>query len=162
MKFSKYLLFVFLYFQISSGFALEQKHFFDFDGNPKSVEEFFTPDKWTVLMIWRHDCHICNQEVVGYSFFHEDNQQVQVIGLSTDGMTKKDKAEKFITTHDLSFDNIIGELRSVMRYYQNQTGSRFIGTPSFMIFNPNGELKAAQAGAVPPDVISNYINSQSN
>jgi peroxiredoxin len=161
VKFIKYLLFVFLVVQISSGFALEQKQFNDFDGNPKSVEEFFISDKWTVLMIWRHDCHICNQEVAGYSFFHEDNQQAQVIGLSTDGMAKKDKAEKFITTHDLSFDNIIGELGSVMSYYQNNTGSRFIGTPSFMVFSPNGELKAAQAGAVPPDVISNFINSQS-
>ena len=116
----------------------------------------------TVLMIWRHDCHVCNQEAATYSFFHEDNEQIQVVGLSTDGMEKKEQAENFIRNHDLSFDSMIGELPSVMLYYQKNTGARFIGTPTFMVFNPQGELKAAQAGAIPPEVISKFISQQAN
>ncbi len=161
MHYSKFLLLIFFLFQTATSFAVEEKPFFDFDGNPKSVEDYFTSEKWTVLMIWRHDCHICNQEVVGYSFFHDDNEQAQVIGLSTDGMAKKEQAVQFITNHDLSFNSIIGELGSVIRYYQNKAGTRFIGTPTFMVFSPQGKLMAVQAGAIPPDVISNFINSQS-
>ena len=162
MDLIKHFLLASFFFAVSNSFAMEQKPFYDFDGNSKAVEDTFTPEKWTVLMIWRHDCHVCNQEATGYSFFHEDNQQVQVVGLSTDGMTKKEQAETFISTHDVSFNNIIGELGAVMRYYQIKTGARFIGTPSFMIFNPQGQLMAAQAGAIPPDAIGNFIDSQSN
>lgn len=162
MKPIKLLLLAFLLFPLSASFAVEKKPFSDFDGKPIAVEDFFPAEKWTVLMIWRHDCHVCNQEVAAYSFFHEDNEQIQVIGLSTDGMAKKDKAQQFIANHDLSFNNIIGELGVVMRYYLNKTGSRFLGTPTFLVFSPEGKLMAAQAGAISPDVISNFVNKQSD
>jgi len=162
LNFSKLILLVFFLLPVSTGFAVEQKSLHHFDGDPKTVEDYFTPEKWTILMIWRHDCHVCNQEVGDYSFFHEDNEQAQVIGLSIDGMAKKDKAEQFISTHDLSFKNLIGELGTVARYYQNKTGTRFLGTPTFMVFSPQGKLMAAQAGAIPPDVISDFISKQSN
>jgi hypothetical protein len=44
-----------------------------------------------------------------------------------------------------------------MLYYAIQTQSQFRGTPSILLFGPDGELRAAQAGAVPTTSIEAYI-----
>ena len=144
-----------------SGLAGEGKPFVDFEGQPKSVEDYFEDGKWTVVMIWRHDCHICNQEVDSYAFFHDGNPVANVLGLSIDGMAKKADAENFIAAYDLPFENLLGEIGDVAKYYQDLTGRRFLGTPSFLIFNPQGQLSANRVGAVPPEMISNFIRRSS-
>jgi len=45
----------------------------------------------------------------------------------------------------------------VMGYFQLLTGSRWVGTPTFLVFGPDGELMAKQAGAVPTDLIEQFI-----
>lgn len=113
-------------------------------------------------MIWRHDCHVCNEEAAGYAFFHDGNERTQVLGLSMDGMMDKNGAEAFIDNHDLPFTNLLGEPGAVATYFQGMTGQRFRGTPSYLVFAPSGKLMAAQGGAVPPEVISEFIKSRSN
>jgi len=44
--------------------------------------------------------------------------------------------------------------------YQYRTGGNWIGTPSFMVFNPKGELVGAQAGAVPVSIIESFIERE--
>lgn len=161
MRRLKYMLFVAFILPYSLTFGFEEPKFIDFEGNTKSIQDFNNPDKWTVLMIWAHNCHICNKEAQSYSFFHEGNESAQILGLSIDGLKQKKKAENFIVSHDLSFPNLLGEPEVVMSYYASLTSSRFIGTPTFMLFSPNGKLMAAQAGAVPPEVIDNYIKQNS-
>jgi len=46
-------------------------------------------------------------------------------------------------------------------YYGMLTGASFRGTPTILIYDPDGELRAAQAGAVPVDVIEAYIAKHS-
>ncbi len=137
--------------------AGEGKPFVDFEGQYKTVEDYFDNEKWTVVMIWRHDCHICNQEIDSYAFFHDGNPAANVLGLSIDGMAKKADAENFIAAYDLPFENLLGEIGDVAKYYQDLTGRRFLGTPSFLIFNPQGQLAANRVGAVAPEMISNFI-----
>ena len=162
MRVVRYSVLVLLLTVFNTGFSSESKPFFDFEGIPQALEDLFLPGKWSVVMIWAHDCHVCNQEVVQYAFFHEGNQTAQVIGLSIDGLSNKQKAEDFISNHDLPFNNLIGEAQTVAEYYQIKSGGRFLGTPTFMIFNSDGKIMAAQPGAVPPETIQNFIKSQSS
>lgn len=149
---------------LSAGFCFadEGKPFVDFQEQPKSVDDYFDGEKWTVVMIWRHDCHICNQEVDSYAFFHDGNPVANVLGLSIDGMANKADAENFIAAYGLPFDNLLGEIGDVAEYYQDLTGRRFLGTPSFLIFNPQGQLKANRVGALPPEMISNFIRQSTS
>ena len=140
------------------GFADQSKPFVDFSGNPRSVEEFFDAEKWTIVMVWRHDCHICNNEAESYAFLHDGNETIQVLGLSIDGQDHKKEAKNFIVSHGLPFENLLGELEVVGEYYQNLTGRRFIGTPTFLFFNPEGQLMANRVGAVRPEVFRNFIS----
>lgn len=143
--------------------AVEEDAFYDFNGDSQSIESFIGDDKWLVMMIWASDCHICNQEAEGYAHLYENNKnKIRVLGLSIDGLSKISDAKEFIESHDLPFTNLISEPAEVMMYYQEQTLNEFIGTPSFMVFNPEGQLMAAQGGAVPPEVIKNFIAKKSS
>lgn len=118
--------------------------------------------QWLIVMIWAHDCEICEREVGDYEQFHQRHAdgKARVLGVTLDGADFKSRALDFVRRHDLSFTNLIGEPAAVAGYYQIVTGSRWIGTPSFLIFGPDGELKAKQAGAVEVEIVENFIASQ--
>lgn len=133
--------------------------FQDFKGKPQVLENFTGKGKWLVVMIWASDCHICNREAHQYVDFHmiHSDTDATVLGISVDGESRKKHAEKFIKKHSIDFPNLIAEPAHVSALYQNLTGQFFAGTPSFLIFSPDGELKAAQAGAVPTTLIEDFI-----
>ena len=118
--------------------------------------------QWLIVMVWAHDCEICEQEAGSYQAFHLKHRDsvARVVGVTLDGEQYKTEARGFVERHDLSFTNLIGEPETVASYYQLVTGSRWIGTPSFLIFGPDGQLKAKQAGAVETETVENFIASQ--
>ncbi len=91
-------------------------------------------------------------EVGAYKQFHQRHRKTtaSVLGLTLDGAVGKEDALDFVNQHNLNFNNLIGEPETVMSYFQILTGSPWIGTPSFLIFGPNGELMAKQVGALSP------------
>ena len=139
--------------------AAEDAPFTDFAGQPKTIESFAGDGRWLVVMIWAHDCHVCNMEAENYAQFHtaHKDQDASVLGVSLDGQAKKAEAEAFIQRHDLPFPNLIGEPAVTMLYYAMLTESQFLGTPTILLYGPDGRLKAAQAGAVPVASIEAYM-----
>jgi peroxiredoxin len=131
----------------------------DFSGNTASIEDFTGNNKWLVVMFWASDCHVCNAEAHQYIDFHalhsEDN--ASVLGISLDGNSKKQAAQTFIDRHMVNFPNLIGEPQDVASLFTSLTGEPWIGTPTFLIYSPQGELKARQVGAAPAQLIDEYI-----
>jgi peroxiredoxin len=115
--------------------------------------------KWLVVMVWASDCEICKTEVGAYKQFHQRHRETtaRVLGLTLDGATGKKQALDFVNQHNLNFSNLIGEPETVMSYFQILTGSPWIGTPSFLVFAPNGALMAKQVGALSPALIEQFI-----
>ena len=130
-------------------------------GDTQTVEQFMQDGQWLIVMFWASDCHVCNREAGNYAAFHEKHKDgmARVLGISLDGKSKESDAESFVFEHGVEFDNLIGEARSVVDYYQQLTHTAWIGTPSFAVFGPDGELKAKQVGAVPVPLIEHYIQS---
>jgi len=131
----------------------------DFNGEFHSLDEYTGKGKWAIVMIWASDCHACNQEANQYVKFnkaHKDKDAF-ILGISTDGQEKKAEAVDFIKRHDVDFKNLIDEPENVARLYTGLTGQPFVGTPTFLVFSPGGELRAAQVGAVPTDIIESFI-----
>ena len=128
-------------------------------GSFETIDDYRQPDKWVIVMIWAHDCQICEREVGDYQRFHQSraDDDAIVLGITLDGEERKQNALDFIARHELEFENLIGEPEVVAGYYQLTTGSRWVGTPSFLIFAPDGELMAKQAGAVEVEIVENFI-----
>ena len=135
----------------------------DFDGAIHSLDEYTGNGKWTVMMIWASDCHACNAEAKQYVKFHKAHHEkdAALLGVSMDGKVMKDEALKFIDRHGVNFPNLIDEPENIARMYTNMTGKAWVGTPTFMIFSPSGELRAAQVGAVPTHIIESFIARES-
>lgn len=134
----------------------------DFDGRERSLSEFTGSGRWLVVMIWASDCHVCNSEVYQYVDFHDmhHDRDAEVVGISLDGQAGRSDAAAFLERHSVSFPSLIGEPEQVARLYTELTGDRFVGTPSFLVFAPSGELRARQAGAVPTSIIEQFIRQQ--
>jgi len=133
-----------------------------FDGKPARVSDYLDKGKWLVVMIWASDCRICNHEISHYVDFHfvHQHEDAKVLGISIDGQERKAAAEQFIARHNVNFPNLIGEPGEVAAWYQRLTGDAFVGTPTFLFYDPRGELVARQVGAVPTELIEKFMQQQ--
>jgi peroxiredoxin len=135
----------------------------DFEASPEALQARVGQGDWTVVMIWAHDCHVCNAEAYQYVDFHDMNQGsgARVLGLSLDGAGERAQAQAFVERHGLSFPSLLAEPQDVARTYMQLSGRPFVGTPSLLIFDPSGALRVADAGAVPTDLIEDFIRRES-
>ena len=133
--------------------------FANFDASNGALDAYTGKGQWVILEIWAHDCHVCNETAHEYVAFHNKHKDkdVLMLGLSMDGKKNLKKAKKYMRRHEIPYTNLLGEPEVVTGYYQNRTGSPWIGTPAFMIFDPSGELVAETAGAVPTTLIEQFI-----
>jgi peroxiredoxin len=131
----------------------------DMDGNTRNIGEFIGQGKWTVVVIWAEDCHVCNAEIHNYDFFHDEHKDknVGVLGVSIDGKKKIELSRDFIKRHGLTFPNLLMEpdIKDISKF----GGNRFVGTPTIYIYTPEGKIVAAQSGAVPVSVIEEFIQN---
>lgn len=135
----------------------------DFTGKPARITDYTGNGKWLVVMFWASDCHICNKEAHQYVDMQEryKDGNIAVLGISTDGLANKDAAQRFVEEHKLNFPNLIGSLEDIAGMYYELTGNFWIGTPSFFIYNPEGKLRVADAGAIPAKLIEDFIAENS-
>ncbi len=130
------------------------------DGAARNVNEFIGKGQWTVVAIWHSDCPICRRDIHEMAFFHDSHKKTKdaiVLGVSVDGYVNKAKAQRFVDEHSLDFTNLVAEPEQIARF----GAGRFVGTPTFYIYSPQGELAAKQVGPVSQEDIEEFIN-QSN
>ena len=134
----------------------------DLDGKPQKFKDFLAKDKWTVVMLWASDCHVCNKEAHEYVAFQEKhkNGNIQMLGLTLDGKANLKEAREFVAEHKLNFPNLIGEPETIAGLYYDLTGDFFYGTPSIIVFDTKGETRGGQAGAIPPSIIEEFIQGE--
>jgi len=130
----------------------------EFHPGPAALDEFTGKGQWVILKIWRSSCHICNREAYQYVDFHEFHKDTDAVmlGLSLDGEDRA-AALSFIERHEIPYPNLIGDYATVTGWYANLTGREFVGTPTFLLYDPSGTLRAQQVGAVPTELIEQFI-----
>ncbi len=160
--YSKRLILLFLFFCLPLP-AVVSAGLKDFQGQDRRIQDYLTGDKWLVVMIWESHCPICNREAYQYVDFHEFHKDTDatVLGISIDGAAKKADAEDFIKRHSVTFPNLLGEVMDVMTLYTDLTDEFFRGTPTILVFSPQGTLMARETGAVPTQVIEDFIKQNS-
>lgn len=134
---------------------------YDLDGKSVVLEQHIKGRDWTVLMFWASDCHVCNRESQAYVDFSNKHQGkgIKVLGVSLDGVSSAADAKQFIQRNQINFPSLLMDARDAAHFYTVNTGENWIGTPTFMVYAPDGVLKAAQIGAVPPESIKKFIES---
>ena len=155
---NKVFLIVTLLFQISFANAFELQ---GFDGSKIDLEDKLGNNKWTLVMFWAHNCSMCRQETPIISEFFNKRDDVDVIGISIDGEENKALAEEFLASTKPSFPSYLSSLLVVSSNYQILTEEDFRGTPTFLLFTPDGELLGNNPGQLSIDSLEKFIDRNS-
>lgn len=134
----------------------------DFDGKPRNVNEFIGHGRWVVVVVWAHDCGVCAREIHEVAGFHRAQAAdgARVLGVSIDGRAQRRQAQAFVRTHRLPFVNLLAEpSREVLLGFG---AGRFVGTPTYYIYNPAGEIVGENIGPVTRAELESFIASADN
>lgn len=93
------------------------------------------------------------------TFFQDDHAKTDatVLGISMDGFDQVEKSRRFIERHELNFPNLLMTLNQ--QEFLKFGGGRYVGTPTFYIYNPDGKLLAKNIGPVTPEEIEAFIKA---
>lgn len=131
----------------------------DLAGDAHSLREYTGNGQWTVVMIWSANCGVCHGEAPKFEAFHQKYRAglAQVVGLSVDGAEAMADARAFVADHDLSFTNLVGEGEDVAALFYDATGDHLVGTPGFLVFDPQGELRTYQVGTIEVALLERFM-----
>lgn len=144
---------------LSASAAVSQPLLTTFDNKPANIKDYIVNNKWLLVVIWASDCSICNREAYTYVDFHfkHEDSDARVLGISIDGQAKKKAAEAFIKRHDINFPNLIAEPDKIAGWFEKLTGQNWMGTPTMLLYSPDGELRVQQIGAIPLELVEKFI-----
>ncbi|OQX01081.1 MAG: alkyl hydroperoxide reductase [Thiothrix lacustris] len=132
----------------------------DMNDKPTTFDSLVSKGKWTVMEVWASDCPMCRASIHHTIDFQVSNPDVTVVGVSLDGAEGKADAEKFIDEYGLTFPNVLSNPSEIDQYLYTTAKESFIGTPTFVVYNPEGKLLAVQPGAVTEEELSAFIKKQ--
>ncbi len=129
----------------------------DLSGKPHKLGEYIGRGQWTVVVFWAHDCPICKAEIIQMVFFQDAHRKkdAQVLGVSIDGDNVHD-AQQFIDEQGLNFPNLITDPGTVSDFGEG----RLIGTPTYYVYDPNGNFVAKRIGATTQEQIEQIMRAK--
>ncbi len=150
-------------FALAAEFDLDMK-VRKLDGEPGTLRAFVGKGKWTLVMFWETTCSICKQQEPEYARLHLEHKDkdLEVVGVAIDGSEYVDLIQSYVQKNGLPYPNFVTDKPEIREKFLAATGEPFRGTPTFLLFAPKGELKAAQPGMLPATSVEAYIASQSS
>jgi len=115
------------------------------------------PGQWTLVQLWALDCVVCEEQKPSLSALNTDYDELTVLGLSLDGLGNVVDVRERLAGKGFSFDNFIAELDSVRLQLQNSFNKKYIGTPTYILYSPKGEIVAVQAGPIDLQKLPNQL-----
>jgi len=94
--------------------------------------------------------------------FHRrtSNRGVSVVGVSTDSKSLRAKATDTYHLTRTSFPNYYFEGDSFQQAFQLHLGQDFLGTPTYMVFSPDGTLTGVHTGAITRSMLDQSFESK--
>lgn len=133
------------------------------DNQPTRLDQYVGQGKWVLLMLWASDCTICMQQEPAISAFHDSHQAIDaiVVGISIDGHQKIDAVNAYLDRFKPNFTNLVGELDNIAASYQSATQEQFLGTPTYLLYTPEGKLVGNNPGPLKTSAIERFIEKRS-
>ena len=144
-------------------FSLPAAAMTDMQGNTIKIENIVGKGKWTVFKVWASHCHVCHETIHYLKEFKQSYPDADVYSISVDGQrdpTDKAKAQGFIKRHDLQFPTLLSDFAEVSEIIYSAAGESLLGTPTMMVYNPQGELLAVQPGPVMAQDLIRFIKRE--
>ncbi len=132
------------------------------DGQVVDLDDFRGDGRWLLVMLWATTCHICEMQKPDISAFHEKHKDTDahVLGIALDGMERLDEIKANMQHHKTSFPSLVGNIAIVASHYQHMTEESLRGTPTYLLFNPSGELVGNNPGPLSVEAIEKFMASR--
>ena len=130
----------------------------DMKGNPANVSSFIGKGQWLIVEAWHSECRTCKKTMPELVKSNGSFPNAKLIGVSLDG--NKSKAQRFINRFKVNFPTLLTDREEFNEYVRKIAKKSLLGAPTYLIFSPQGKLKAMQAGNITPADIKKYIRSQ--
>jgi hypothetical protein len=132
----------------------------DIYGNPSELNSHVGKGKWLVVKVWRSDCGICMSTMQETNSAQYSIPNAEIVGVSLDGDARV--AKRALGRTRVSFKNLVSNAHEFNRYIKRSTRRNIVGYPTYMIYSPNGKLKAMQTGDIKPAELRRYIRHQAS
>ena len=133
------------------------------NGDIVDLDTMIGQGKWTLVMIWATNCHICHEQKPKISAFHDKHKDTDahVVGIALDGPERMDAIKAYIEKNKPTFPSYAGDIAIVASHYLAMTEESLRGTPTYLLFNPEGELLGNNPGPLSVDAIERFMARKS-
>ena len=132
------------------------------DGAKHNIQDHVGQGRWTALIVWGPKCPACLEEMPEIQTLYDerDSTNIDVVGLVLDYPSFAYPDIKQVQLYEE--DNFISfpSLLISSNIYNEFNIGRLQGTPTIILVNPKGDVSAVQLGAVPTQLIKDYIKKQ--
>lgn len=111
--------------------------------------------KWTIVVAWHSKCGVCKTSIPKLVHAKGSFPNATLIGVSLDG--NWNKAQKVINRLNINFPTLLTNIKGFDQYVRKVAKKPLMGAPTYLIFAPNGKLRAMQSGVISPKEIKKYI-----
>ncbi len=120
-----------------------------------SVEQQLDKGRWELIMLWATYCHVCKKDFKKIEAFIKENESIPltVVGVVIDGLEEKDKANQLIEKHKLNYTHVLTDYPGANEFYQTVANSELMGTPSYLLYDPENTLVAFNPNSIDLDAL---------
>lgn len=124
-----------------------------------SLQSELQEGRWELVMFWATYCHVCKKDFKKIAKFMQENSSIPmtIVGVVTDGIEERSTADQLIEKHDLAYTHVITDYPESAKLYQEVTGQRLIGTPSYLLYDQSNKLVAFNANAIDLDSLEIFV-----
>lgn len=136
----------------------------DLQGKPVNLLDQVGKGKWTIFEVWASDCPHCPDGVFYMKDFKKRYPKADLYGISLDGdsgqVNGRKLAQGFIKKHQVNFPTFLSSTLELDNFLIERGEQALVGTPALLIYNPKGELKGVESGAIIAQDVIDFINSE--
>lgn len=104
--------------------------------------------KWQLISIWGLDCVACEKQKPKLSQVNRRYNNLSVFGVSIDGKHQVESIKKRLNNKPVSFPNAVVEYDDFIKQYANEFDVDFLATPTYILYQPNGQLRGIHTGPI--------------
>ena len=135
--------------------------FTNMEGEPDLISNHIGKGKWTILEVWESNCPACRMHMPEMVKFDGKLKNARILSVSLDGQRGIKAAEDFIDEYDMKFPTILTNFVEMNIWMRKSIGESLMGTPTFILFDSEGKLVAAQPGIVSTESLEKFITENS-
>ena len=129
------------------------------EGQRGGLADHLSHDKWTIVMVWTTYCEVCRKQYPEIAEFHQrhKDKDAVVLGISLDGYDQSSKISAYQQAHAHNFPSVMTSAEDFTGKYARATGEAFTGTPTYLVFNARGQLRAFLGGPITTATLEKFI-----